>query len=166
MIENRHLRYFLEVARTLHITRAAERLHIAQPALTQNIYQLEQGLGVQLFDRQGRRLSLTEAGHVFEREAEHSLRVFQGAQKENGKRRRICWMTYSWRPTRRIGTVRGHRHGECDLHEPAVGGRPQHPLRDVRRLSGLAPQIRPGCSTAVRGTADRPLESAAKSRSI
>ena len=80
MIENRHLRYFLEVARTLHITRAAELLHIAQPALTQNIQQLEQDLGVKLFDRQGRRLSLTEAGHVFRREAEQSLRVFQRAQ--------------------------------------------------------------------------------------
>lgn len=80
MIENRHLRYFLEVARTLHITRAAERLHIAQPALTQNIQQLEQELGVELFERKGRRISLTEAGRVFEREAEHSLRVFLGAQ--------------------------------------------------------------------------------------
>lgn len=80
MIENRHLRYFLEVARTLHVTRAAEKLHIAQPALTQNIQQLEQELGVRLFERQGRRLSLTEAGAVFQREAEHSLRVFQNAQ--------------------------------------------------------------------------------------
>lgn len=80
MIENRHLRYFLEVARTLHITRASERLHIAQPALTQNIQQLEQELGVQLFERKGRRITLTEAGRVFEREAEHSLRVFLGAQ--------------------------------------------------------------------------------------
>jgi DNA-binding transcriptional LysR family regulator len=45
MIENRHLRYFIEVARTLHMTRAAEQLHIAQPALTQNIQQLEEELG-------------------------------------------------------------------------------------------------------------------------
>ena len=80
MIENRHLRYFLEVANTLHITRAAERLHIAQPALTQNIQQLEQELGVSLLERTGRRISLTEAGRVFKREAEHSLQVFQGAQ--------------------------------------------------------------------------------------
>ncbi len=80
LIENRHLRYFLEVARTLHITRAAERLHIAQPALTQNIQQLEQELGVKLFERKGRRISLTRAGQVFEQEAAHSLRVFQQAQ--------------------------------------------------------------------------------------
>ena len=80
MIENRHLRYFLEVAETLHITRAAERLHIAQPALTQNIQQLEQELGVALFVRTGKRLSLSEAGQVFQREAERSLQVFNGAQ--------------------------------------------------------------------------------------
>ncbi|WP_263378924.1 LysR substrate-binding domain-containing protein [Granulicella paludicola] len=80
MIENRHLRYFLEVAKTLHITRAAENLHIAQPALTQNIQHLEQELGVQLLERQGRRIALTEAGNVFVEEAERSLNVFEGAQ--------------------------------------------------------------------------------------
>jgi DNA-binding transcriptional LysR family regulator len=80
MIENRHFRYFLEVAKTLHITRAAERLHIAQPALTQNIQQLEHELGVKLFHRQGRSLSLTEAGRVLQDEAGISLNVFEGAQ--------------------------------------------------------------------------------------
>jgi DNA-binding transcriptional LysR family regulator len=80
MIENRHFRYFLEVAETLHITRAAERLHIAQPALTQNIQQLEEELGVKLFHREGRRLSLTEAGKVLKQEADLSLKTFAGAQ--------------------------------------------------------------------------------------
>jgi DNA-binding transcriptional LysR family regulator len=40
MLENRHLRYFIEVARSLHVRRAAKPLHIAQPALTQNIHYL------------------------------------------------------------------------------------------------------------------------------
>lgn len=80
MIENRHYRYFLEVARVLHMTRAAEHLNIAQPALTQNIQQLEAALGVPLFKRTGRRLTLTEAGHVFARSAEASLQLFQAAQ--------------------------------------------------------------------------------------
>ncbi|SEC33863.1 LysR family transcriptional regulator [Terriglobus roseus] len=80
MVENRHLRYFLEVAKTLHMTRAAEGLHIAQPALTQNMHQLEAELGVRLFDREGRRLSLTAAGLVFVEEARKSLRTFEGAQ--------------------------------------------------------------------------------------
>ena len=81
MLENRHLKYFLEVASLLHVTKAAERLHIAQPALTQNIQQLESELGVQLFHREGRRLTLTEAGRVFQAEAERSLRQFNHAQR-------------------------------------------------------------------------------------
>jgi LysR family transcriptional regulator, benzoate and cis,cis-muconate-responsive activator of ben and cat genes len=81
MLENRHLRYFIEVARSLHVRRAAERLHIAQPALTQNIQQLESELGVELFHRESRHLRLTEAGEIFLVEAEQSLRQFDHAQK-------------------------------------------------------------------------------------
>jgi DNA-binding transcriptional LysR family regulator len=81
MLENRHLRYFIEVAKSLHVRRAAERLHIAQPALTQNIQQLESELGVELFHRESRHLRLTEAGQTFLAEAEKSLRQFDHAQK-------------------------------------------------------------------------------------
>jgi DNA-binding transcriptional LysR family regulator len=81
MLENRHLRYFIEVARSLHVRRAAERLHIAQPALTQNIQHLESELGVELFHRESRHLRLTEAGQVFLAEAEQSLHQFDHAQK-------------------------------------------------------------------------------------
>jgi DNA-binding transcriptional LysR family regulator len=81
MLENRHLRYFIEVAKSLHVRRAAEQLHIAQPALTQNIHQLESELGVELFHRESRRLRLTEAGQIFLAEAEQSLRQFEHAQK-------------------------------------------------------------------------------------
>jgi DNA-binding transcriptional LysR family regulator len=65
----------------LHVRRAAERLHIAQPALTQNIQQLESELGVELFHRESRHLRLTEAGQIFLTEAEQSLRQFDHAQK-------------------------------------------------------------------------------------
>jgi DNA-binding transcriptional LysR family regulator len=81
VLENRHLRYFIEVARSLHVRRAAERLHIAQPALTQNIHQLESELGVELFHRESRHLRLTEAGQIFLAEAEQSLRQFDRAQR-------------------------------------------------------------------------------------
>ena len=59
-----HLRYFREVAREGHLTRAAERLRISQSALSSQVRQLEERLGHALFERIGRRLVLTEAGRV------------------------------------------------------------------------------------------------------
>lgn len=56
------LRYFLEVARTQHITHSAEKLHIAQPSLSQSIKRLEAELGVPLFEARGRNIVLTEYG--------------------------------------------------------------------------------------------------------
>ena len=56
------LRYFLEVARTQHITRSAEKLHIAQPSLSQSMHRLEAELGVKLFEARGRNIVLTEYG--------------------------------------------------------------------------------------------------------
>ncbi|NOV24341.1 LysR family transcriptional regulator [Cupriavidus necator] len=61
-MELRHLRYFQVVAQELNVTRAAERLHMAQPPLSRQIRQLEEEVGVALFDRIGRGLRLTEAG--------------------------------------------------------------------------------------------------------
>nr|WP_245968588.1 LysR family transcriptional regulator [Salinisphaera halophila] len=64
-MELRHLRYFQTVARELNITRASEKLYMAQPPLSRQIRQLETELGTPLFDRTSHGLTLTEAGKYF-----------------------------------------------------------------------------------------------------
>lgn len=86
MIELRHLRYFLAVAQERNFTKAAERLNMAQPPLSRQIQQLEAELGVTLFDRDSRPLSLTPGGALFR---EQALQVIQRMDEMQGMMKRF-----------------------------------------------------------------------------
>ncbi len=85
-MELRHLRYFEAVARHSHVTRAAAELHIAQPALSKQISQLEQELGIALFDRVGRNVRLTEAGEALLPHARAVMAQVDAARAEMAER--------------------------------------------------------------------------------
>jgi len=105
-MELRHLRYFQALAETLNFTRAAERLHIAQPPLSRQIQQLEEELGVTLLER-GRPLRLTEAGRFFH---EHSSALLEQLAKVCDNTRRIgqgekTWLGIGFAPSTLYGVL-------------------------------------------------------------
>lgn len=97
------LRYFRTVARLEHMTRAAEELRIAQPALSKTIARLEEDLGVPLFDRQSRQIRLNPFGKAFLQKVETAL-----AALEEGKRE-VTDMAGLERGSIRIATTTLHR---------------------------------------------------------
>src|SRR5205807_5342571 len=82
MLELRHLRYFVAVAEELNFSRAAERLHMAQPPLSAAIRQLEQELGTELLLRTTREVRLTDAGLTFLEGAKRTLDELERARRD------------------------------------------------------------------------------------
>ena len=81
-MEIRVLRYFLTVVREESITKAAEVLHITQPTLSRQLSQMEEEIGVRLFDRGARRIRLTNEGILLRRRAEEILQLVDKTEKE------------------------------------------------------------------------------------
>jgi DNA-binding transcriptional LysR family regulator len=136
--ELRLVRYFVAVAEERNITRAAERLHISQPALSTAVRQLEQQLGVQLLDRSDRVLAITPAGMVLLEEGRALLaaadRAFEAVRARDGAV--VGRLRLGLSPTARYG-IGPELLGAAAARVPGVMLYPQEDttgalLRDVR----------------------------------
>ena len=107
MVELRHLRSFVAVAEELHFGHAAERLQIAQPALSRQIARLEREVGATLLNRTRRRVELTDAGRLFLEEARQTLvqaeRALLAAQRVS--RGEIGRLLVMFGPTAELGLL-------------------------------------------------------------
>ncbi|RIX50232.1 LysR family transcriptional regulator [Paenibacillus nanensis] len=95
------LQYFRTVARLEHMSKAAQDLHIAQPALSKTIARLEKDLGVPLFDREGRQIRLNPFGKAFLNKVEAALALLEEGQRE-------------------VADLAGMEHGSIHLAAPTV----------------------------------------------
>ncbi|HXF32168.1 MAG TPA: LysR substrate-binding domain-containing protein [Solirubrobacterales bacterium] len=144
-MELRHLRYFVAVAEELHFRRAAERLHVAQPAVSEQVRKLEQELGVDLLDRTPRKVTLTDAGAAM---LEESRRVLLLAERARQSARNA------------------HCHADARLRVGyAATALPASVLRALRAVRASAccteASLRPGSATELlQGVRDGSLDAA------
>ena len=76
------LQYFIEVVQQQSVTKAAEKLHISQPSLSQSLHRLQQEVGISIFQKDGRKLRLTESGRTFYLRIANALQAITNACEE------------------------------------------------------------------------------------
>lgn len=153
-MELRHLRYFVALAECLNFTRAAEQVHVTQSTLSHQIRQLEEEIGQVLFERQGKRVVMSEAGEVFLAYAQKALNEVDlglGALRQSG---------HNLTGEIRIGTT--HTFNLRFIPECVANFLSRHPTAKVvvAELSAdeVAQRVRDGCLDL--GIAYRPGDSA------
>lgn len=127
----RQLRYFVQIAETGNFSRAAEYLHIAQPSLSQQIRNLEDDLGVELFKRHARGVTLTDLGHQF---YDHARRILLGVE-----RARDVIQAHSNNPTGKISVglpTSAARNFSLPLFRAIAERQPNLTLHLVEAMSG------------------------------
>jgi DNA-binding transcriptional LysR family regulator len=144
-MELRHLEHFLAVAETGSFTRAAERVHVVQSALSVSVRSLEADLGAQLFHRSTRRVELTEAGTVLVAEARRTLEAARAAREA------VAAANDGMRGTIRVGIM--HALPGIDLAVPIASFHAQRPLVRIEPTTSPA-----GSRGLVQAVADRRLD--------
>lgn len=132
-MELRVLNYFLAIAREENITKASQILHVSQPALSRQMMQLEEELGVKLFIRSNHRIVLTEDGMLLKRRAQELLSLADKTRRE-----------FLHKETELAGEISvgsGEFHSTKELSRIIVAFRKKHPLVQFRIYSGNADNI-------------------------
>lgn len=123
-MDSRELRYFVTVAEELNFGRAATRLGMAQPPLSRAVQQLERRMGVQLFDRTSRQITLTQAGTVLLHEGRKALTALDAAERRT-QRAGNAHLVLAMKANSDAGLLEKilARYGsEVDLHICGIGG--------------------------------------------
>ena len=159
-MELRHLRYFVAVAEELHFGRAAERLYVVQPAVSEQVRKLEQELGVRLFERSPRSVSLTSAGaalldeaRLVLRQAELAKLAAQGARDRATMRLRIGYLADALPPV--VPRALRHLAAAAPRVQVALQSGPARRLTDdlrARRLDAVVTSL-PAATSGLRVTA-------------